>query len=80
MSEPTKPVEVDFNTRWKTAWILGVIFLVLVGWDVYAGFFTSGPGGTISELCLSTARAHPVLPFFMGVLAGHLFWPQQVRE
>jgi hypothetical protein len=71
--------QIDFATRWKTAWVIGVIVLVLIGWDVYAAFFTKGNGDTISEVVLAAAQRRPVFSFLVGVVCGHLFWPQLVR-
>lgn len=30
-----------------------------------------------SVVILTGAKQHPVLPFLAGVLAGHLYWPQE---
>jgi len=45
-------------------------------YDLYAGFFFE-PGGTVSEVILAFARRYPIVPFTMGVVCGHLVWPQQ---
>lgn len=71
--------QVDFKTRWQTSWILVAIIVLLIAWDVYAGFFTAGAGDTISEVTLFWARRHPIVPFIVGGINFHLFWPQQVR-
>ena len=63
--------------RRKTIAILIVFVLVLIAWDVYV-FLTPGDGDTISEITLGFAMRHPVLPFALGVLCGHLLWPQRV--
>lgn len=76
MSEP----QLDFKTRQSTVGILVLIAVGLIAWDAYAAFGTAGAGDTISEVLLSWARAHPILPFLGGVLCGHLFWPQLVKE
>lgn len=75
MSEP----QIDFKTRQSTVWIIGVVSVGLIAWDLYAGFFTAGAGDTISEVVLGAAKAHPIVPFLAGVLSGHLFWPQIAR-
>lgn len=72
--------QIAFKTRWRTSWILAIIVLALIGWDVYAAFFTGGVGGTISEVVLGFARKHPIVPFLFGVVSGHLLWPQEVKE
>jgi hypothetical protein len=73
------PAQIDFKTRQRTAWIIGVIAAVLIGWDIYAAFFTRGDGDTISEVMLALVQKRPVFAFLAGVIAGHLFWPQLVR-
>lgn len=64
----------SYKTNFKTTWIIIVVAVVLIAWDLYARKY---PGGTISEVILSGARSHPVLPFLSGVLCGHLFWFQE---
>lgn len=32
--------------------------------------------GTISYLVLAKSRRYPIIAFAVGVLIGHLFWPQ----
>lgn len=72
MSEPNIPTA--YKTSFKTTWIIILVAVLLIAWDMYARAY---PGGTISEVILSGARAHPVLPFLSGVLCGHLFWFQE---
>lgn len=52
----------------------------LIGWDVYVAVeernIEPGKGATISEVTLGFAQRHPIVPFAVGVLCGHLFWPQ----
>lgn len=63
------------STRTWTVWILITISLLLIGWDIYAAV-TPEKGDTISRVILSTAEKHPILPFALGVLMGHLLWWQ----
>lgn len=67
----------EFKTSFKTTWVILAVALLLGAWDIWA---RSSPGGTISEVILSSARQSPLLPFLFGVLCGHLFWPQQVTK
>jgi len=46
----------------------------LIVWDFIAVSF-AGSRGTISNLLLSLAYHHPVIPLFLGGLMTHLFWP-----
>ena len=61
--------------RRATIAILVAFVAVLIAWDVYVAL-TPEDGDTISEVTLSFAQLHPVLPFVFGVVMGHLFWPQ----
>jgi hypothetical protein len=54
--------------------ILIAVALLLIGWDIYVAA-NKDSGDTISEILLWTSQ-RPILPFAMGVLMGHLFWPQ----
>ena len=58
-----------------TAWLLIAVTVLLVGWDIYAAF-KWGYDGTISRDILTASKNHPVIAFAIGVIAGHLFWPQ----
>lgn len=61
--------------RWTIGLLVGVTAL-LIGWDVYVAL-TPQRGDTISEVVLSWAKQRPVIPFGLGVLMGHLLWPQR---
>jgi len=61
--------------RWWTIAILAGVSLLLIVWDIYAAT-NKERGDTISEVVLDFARRHPVIPFLLGVLMGHLLWPQ----
>lgn len=39
-------------------------------------YWRGGWEATISYLALSKSRRYPIIPFALGVLVGHLFWPQ----
>lgn len=62
-------------TRKITISILVAVAVLLIGWDIYVAI-TPAPGDTISEITLAFAQRHPVIPFAIGVLCGHLLWPQ----
>ena len=63
------------NARLWTIGILVGVTLLLIVWDVYAAT-NKERDDTISEVVLGFARRHPVIPFLLGVLMGHLLWPQ----
>lgn len=57
-----------------TAWLLLAV-LVMVGiWDVYTLLYGES-GQSVSQYLHRLATAWPILPFAVGVLIGHLFWP-----
>ncbi len=58
------------------AMVLALCFVLIGFWDLYAGLYY-GPTATVSAFLLSVARRHPILPYLIGILTGHLFWPQQ---
>ena len=63
------------TTRWWTITVLLSASAALILWDIYVA--ATPPGGdTISEIMLGWARKHPIVPFALGVLMGHLFWSQ----
>lgn len=61
--------------KWITIGVLAACAAVLIGWDIWVAV-NDTPGDTISELALAFAGKHPILPFAVGVIVGHLFWPQ----
>lgn len=63
-----------YKTKLASTWAIAGVALALGLWDLYARRY---PGGTLSEVLLSSARAAPLVPFLFGVLMGHLFWPQE---
>lgn len=55
-------------------WTLAIGIVVLGLIDLWLG---SQPGQvTISAYLLSLSRHYPMLPLAVGVLLGHIFWPQ----
>lgn len=68
----------SFNTRTGTVWVIFAVAAILLGWEFYVLYFPTVDGSTISEVLLTWARKHPIVPFLWGVLMGHLHWPQEV--
>ena len=67
------------SSRMKTiAIVLGAVGL-LIGWDIWV-YIDPPDGDTISEIALSTAKDHPVLPLLIGIVCGHLFWSQREKK
>ena len=59
-----------------TIGILIAFIALLIAWDIWV-YLEPTPGDTISEVTLRFAQRHPVLPAAIGVLVGHLLWPQR---
>lgn len=58
-----------------TAWILLAVVALLIGWDIFAAV-RWGASQTISFDLLTAARQRPIIATAIGVVIGHLFWPQ----
>lgn len=58
-----------------TAWILVLFVTGLICWDVFA-YIHWGYTGTISYDVLTASLKHPLIPLLVGIVSGHLFWPQ----
>jgi hypothetical protein len=58
-----------------TAWILIGVVAGLIGYDLFA-VAKWGYTGTISYDVLSASKNHPIIPFAIGIIAGHFFWSQ----
>lgn len=55
--------------------ILATVLLGVGVYDVFAALFMP-PGSTISAIVLNLAQRYPILPLLVGIVLGHLFWPQ----
>jgi len=54
-------------------WVTAAVIVFLLVYDVYA-VVTGGVKNTISWEVLQASKNYPVIPFAVGVVAGHLFW------
>tara|TARA_Y100000114_G_C11748592_1_gene322987 strand:- start:90 stop:290 length:201 start_codon:yes stop_codon:yes gene_type:complete len=54
--------------------IIVAIIVVITVWDV-AVVSMGRPDTTISAVILKLSKEHPMIPFALGVVIGHLFWP-----
>lgn len=63
--------------HWKTmtAIVLVATAVVLVSYDV-AAEVKGGNAATISQVLYHFAQSEPILAVALGILVGHLFWPQ----
>jgi len=56
------------------AYVLTIVFVSIV-FDAVM-YARAGWEGTISYLVLTRSRRYPIIACAVGVLIGHLFWPQ----
>ncbi len=70
------------NAKWKTItkWVMiGVIILIAV-YDLVA-LAVAGREATISNVVgIEGSFDSPLIPFGVGFIMGHLFWPQKVKK
>ena len=57
----------------RFVWV--ALIVVAVAWDVYA-WVNRSTLDTLSEVALAVSGQHPIVPLAVGVVLGHLFWPQ----
>jgi hypothetical protein len=55
--------------------LLVLIALAIAAYDMYAAF-GPGPEYTVSALIGEWSGRVPIIPFLLGLVAGHLFWPR----
>ena len=58
-----------------TIWFLLGATVLAAAWNT-AVIQWQNPGASISDTLLMVAQKWPVLPLMIGVLIGHVFWPQ----
>lgn len=60
-------------------WLAVVVVSVLMVAFVFdfAALARGDPRSTVSAILGQWSRDFPVLPFFVGMLMGHFFWPGQ---
>lgn len=61
------------NKKAITVSILLGVAALLIGWDIYV-YFAGDRVDLITSVVWNTSREHPVVPFLVGVVMGHLFW------
>lgn len=62
------------STLRMTITILLAVTALLICWDAYA-IGNATPGDTITEVIRGVVKRYPIIAFALGVVAGHLFWP-----
>ena len=58
-----------------TKLLIIIVFCGILLWDMTVMFFCKDMSVTISHALYTISREHPIIPFIIGVLVGHVFWP-----
>jgi hypothetical protein len=63
--------------KWRrfTSWSIVAATAALIGWDIVVAT-NNETGDTISEVLLDASRKRPIIAAALGIVIGHLFWPQ----
>jgi len=64
------------TSRAITAWTIYLLLTAIIMFDTVM-IVNKTSGDTISEITLAAARKWPIIAFAIGVVVGHLFWPQR---
>lgn len=64
------------NHRLATKLVLAAVGAVLLGWDLFV-YFSPEEGDTISAVTMDLSVRSKFLLVAIGVLLGHLLWPQR---
>lgn len=52
-----------------------LVFLMIGLWDICVTYFMKSTD-TVSNVLSLWGRQFPILPLFVGLLLGHIFWPR----
>jgi len=58
--------------QWTMIFV-GVLVLAILIFDVFV-LYKGGTEASISHLLIVWAYKYPIMPFFVGIICGHLFW------
>ncbi len=58
--------------------IILILVIVIVVWDVSV-LWLGRPDATISAVIYQLSKENPIIAFALGVIIGHLFWPNFTR-
>jgi hypothetical protein len=67
------------NTKKLTKYFLAISGLIWIVYDIIVAF-NGKEGDTISEITLFYSFKNSFIPFAIGYLIGHLFWPRDEEE
>lgn len=60
-------------------WILLVLTIGLIGYDAYL-CTNREENDTISEVITNSSKRYLLIPFLFGLLMGHFFWSQHLKD
>jgi len=68
-------------STWTQRLMGGVVIASMSAWAYaqYRGMTDGQEGGTLSEMVWAGTKASPLVPFAMGMLMGHWFWPKDYK-
>jgi len=55
--------------------IIIAVVAIIGAWDVFVVLIMGKPEATISAVLLQLTKENPIIAFMLGVVVGHLFWP-----
>ena len=55
--------------------IIIAVVAIIGAWDVFVVLIMGRPEATISAVLLQLTKENPIIAFMLGVVVGHLFWP-----
>ena len=58
-----------------TKFLLVLAIVTIFVWDTIVMFFCKDLSPTFSFTVYDLSRQYPILPFALGLLCGHVFWP-----
>lgn len=67
------------DNKSMVVWILLAITLCLIGYDAYL-CANREENDTISEVITNSSKRYLLVPFLFGLLMGHFFWSQHLKE
>jgi hypothetical protein len=62
-----------------TVLFITVVFIAVAVFDVYI-IAKKGKKESISAHIIRASHAHPLLPFLLGIVCGHLFWSMKTAD
>lgn len=60
----------------RTLLFIIAALVVIFGFDLFT-LFHDGYESTISWVTYTLAQKQPIVPFLLGIVFGHLFWPNR---